>query len=88
MRGAARAQTQMRARAHARTHIQTHVRTHARTHAHTRQRDVRGALEESLRRLQLTYVDLYLVHWPIAQKKGAHIYIHIYIYNHELIIYI
>lgn len=31
--------------------------------------DVEGALKKCLERLQLDYVDLYLVHWPIAYKK-------------------
>jgi diketogulonate reductase-like aldo/keto reductase len=33
--------------------------------------DVRPALQRSLRDLQFTYVDLYLVHWPVAVRKGA-----------------
>lgn len=33
--------------------------------------DVRPALEEALKRLQLDYLDLYLIHWPVAQKKEA-----------------
>jgi alcohol dehydrogenase (NADP+) len=33
--------------------------------------DVPGALAASLERLQLDYVDLYLMHWPIAQKQGV-----------------
>lgn len=33
--------------------------------------DVKPALEETLKRLQLEYLDLYLVHWPVAQKKDA-----------------
>lgn len=34
-------------------------------------RDVRPALEDSLRRLRLEYVDLYLMHWPLALKPGV-----------------
>jgi len=30
--------------------------------------DVKSGLQESLDRLQLKYVDLYLIHWPIAFK--------------------
>jgi len=35
------------------------------------QHDVEGALKASLSRLNLDYVDLYLVHWPVAWKKGT-----------------
>ena len=33
--------------------------------------DVTAALAASLQRLQLDYLDLYLMHWPIAQKFGV-----------------
>lgn len=31
--------------------------------------DVAPALEESLKRLGTDYLDLYLIHWPVAFKK-------------------
>lgn len=39
--------------------------------AHKRE-SVKRACSESLKRLQLDYVDLYLIHWPIAYQEGLH----------------
>lgn len=36
-----------------------------------RKEDVEPALQETLSRLRLEYLDLYLMHWPVAQKKEA-----------------
>jgi len=33
--------------------------------------DVRPAIEKTLADLRLGYIDLYLIHWPVAQRKGV-----------------
>jgi len=37
-------------------------------------KDVRGALEHTLKQLNLKYLDLYLVHWPIGYSKSSQLF--------------
>lgn len=37
-------------------------------------KDVRGALEHTLKQLNLQYIDLYLMHWPINYPKSAELF--------------
>lgn len=36
--------------------------------------DVEPAFEQSLSDLGMTYVDLYLMHWPVAWKRGEELF--------------
>lgn len=36
--------------------------------------DVEEALQQSLDDLELDYVDLYLMHWPVAWKRGESLF--------------
>ncbi|KAI0843101.1 Aldo/keto reductase [Hypoxylon sp. FL0890] len=38
---------------------------------HHKPEDVEEAVDQALEDLQLDYLDLYLIHWPVAFKKGA-----------------
>lgn len=35
---------------------------------------VRGALETTLKNLNTSYVDMYLIHWPVAYKEGSELF--------------
>lgn len=37
-------------------------------------KDVRKAIEDTLKRLNLEYIDLYLIHWPISFKSSAELF--------------
>lgn len=36
--------------------------------------EVKSSLQESLDRLQVKYIDLYLIHWPMAFKRGGELF--------------
>lgn len=35
---------------------------------------MRGAIEATLKHLKLDYLDLYLIHWPMAYEAGANLF--------------